>query len=178
MLMERLREKIGYKVGLRLGGLIRDETEETVIHFVTTGYLVKKCSCLNSMFFKNMTHMIIDEVHERTAMGDILCFYSRKLLKKYLDLKVILMSATPDTKLYEQYYELYGRRPFNVGQRRYEIEFISLEDLLYKVQNKNTVGLDQNCVAKNKDFCYDIENCIRLTKNNASGRMVRIFFFP
>lgn len=40
-LMKRLRETLGDKVGMRMGHGIKDETDRTKIHFVTTGYLVR-----------------------------------------------------------------------------------------------------------------------------------------
>ena len=37
----RLRTTLGDKVGMRMGFGIKDETDETVITFVTTGYIVR-----------------------------------------------------------------------------------------------------------------------------------------
>jgi HrpA-like RNA helicase len=47
-----------------MGHGIRDESGDTLISFVTTGYLVRLVAHAPQAF-TNHTHLIIDEVHER-----------------------------------------------------------------------------------------------------------------
>ena len=51
-----------------------------------------------------VTHLVIDEVHERTVDSDILLLLVKKILTKRVDLKVILMSATAQSSLFQEYF--------------------------------------------------------------------------
>ena len=79
-LLRRLRTTLGDKVGMRMGHGIRDETPDTRIHYVTTGYLVRALAH-QPQSFKHSTHLIIDEVHERSVDGDLVCLLARNLLR-------------------------------------------------------------------------------------------------
>ena len=79
-LLRRLRTTLGDKVGMRMGHGIRDETPDTRIHYVTTGYLVRALAH-QPQSFKHCTHLIIDEVHERSVDGDLVCLLNRNLLR-------------------------------------------------------------------------------------------------
>lgn len=79
-LLRRLRTTLGDKVGMRMGHGIKDETKNTKIHYVTTGYLVRALAHQPERFQK-CTHLIIDEVHERSVDGDLVCLLARDLLK-------------------------------------------------------------------------------------------------
>jgi HrpA-like RNA helicase len=60
-LKNRLQEQLGAKVGLRLGQGIKEESAETQLWFVTTGYLVRLLAH-NMKSFEKYTHLVIDEV--------------------------------------------------------------------------------------------------------------------
>lgn len=78
-MMRRLRPSLGYKVGMRMGHGVRDETPETQLVYVTTGYLVKLMAHKPASLGK-CTHIVIDEVHERSVDGDLVCLLARDLL--------------------------------------------------------------------------------------------------
>jgi hypothetical protein len=82
-LLRRLRETLGSKVGMRMGHGIRDDSPDTKIHYVTTGYLVRALAHQPERFLK-CTHLIIDEVHERSVDGDLVCLLARDLLRYFL----------------------------------------------------------------------------------------------
>ncbi|KAJ1557639.1 hypothetical protein HK405_015518, partial [Cladochytrium tenue] len=54
----------------------------------------------------DVTHLILDEVHERDLNTDLLLILARQLLLRRHDLKVILMSATADTHLFARYFNV------------------------------------------------------------------------
>jgi HrpA-like RNA helicase len=56
-----------------------------------------------------ITHIILDEVHEREMNTDYLLIILREALKKREDLKVILMSATIEgnREMFEDYFSRY-----------------------------------------------------------------------
>jgi HrpA-like RNA helicase len=43
---------------------------------------------------QGVSHVVVDEVHERTIDGDFLLILLRRLCKRRSDLRVVLMSAT------------------------------------------------------------------------------------
>lgn len=132
-LMKRLRTTLGDKVGLRMGHGIIDEKDETCITFVTTGYIVRLLANYPEAF-KSHTHLIIDEVHERSVDGDVLCLLARRLLLVHPTIRLILMSATVHTALYKDYFanqgEYYGSMEvLSVGVRRFPVNIMYADDL-------------------------------------------------
>lgn len=73
-------------------------TEDTRILYCTTGVLLERL--IHSHDFGHFTHIILDEVHERSKEIDFLMIVIRKLLAKVTtkrpNVKFILMSATLD----------------------------------------------------------------------------------
>jgi hypothetical protein len=80
-------------VGLRMGHGVKQDHANTQIWFCTAGYLVLIASH-HPEIFKEHTHLIIDEIHERSVDTDLLCYIVRDILKACPHLKLILMSAT------------------------------------------------------------------------------------
>ena len=133
-LMKRLRGVLGSKVGMRMGHGVKDEHDDTDIFFVTTGYIVRLMA-FHPEFFNDHTHLIIDEVHERSIDGDVLCFLARKLLYSHPTIKIILMSATIHTSLYKTYFnngvDYFGDMEcLSVGVRRFPVTIHYLEDIV------------------------------------------------
>ncbi|CAM9128667.1 unnamed protein product, partial [Ectocarpus fasciculatus] len=128
-LMKRLRETLGDEVGLRMGHGVKDESSDTKLFFVTTGYLVRLLA-YRPDHFKSHTHLIIDEVHERSVDGDVLCYLARRLLNSHPTLKLVLMSATMHISLYQDYFASVPSDPIyygdlqclSVGARRFPID--------------------------------------------------------
>ena len=52
-----------------------------------------------------VSHVIVDEVHERSIDSDFLLIVLRELLRKRPGLKLILMSATLNAKLFSDYFQ-------------------------------------------------------------------------
>ena len=51
-----------------------------------------------------MTHIIVDEIHERDRFSDFLLIALRDALSKFRMLRLILMSATIDTNIFTKYF--------------------------------------------------------------------------
>jgi HrpA-like RNA helicase len=80
-----------------------------------------------------ITHIILDEVHEREQNTDYLLIILREALKKREDLKVILMSATMEGNrdIFENYFSRFkpaGR--CDIPSRLYSVEKLYLPDVL------------------------------------------------
>jgi len=104
---------------------------------VTTGYLVRLLAYQPDAF-NSHTHLIIDEVHERSVDSDVLCLLARKLLESNPSIRIILMSATIHTALYKEYFNksdhYYGDMEcLSVGVRRFPVDITFLNDIESKV---------------------------------------------
>lgn len=130
-LAERVRScepDLADKIALRMGhGLKEHETSKTRCWFVTTGYVVRLLAN-HPGWFDSHTHLVIDEVHERSVDTDILCLLCRRLLNTHPTIRLILMSATLVAELYSSYFGS-PHQPIHVGVRRYPIHEYFVEDL-------------------------------------------------
>ncbi|KAG0263893.1 hypothetical protein BG011_007847 [Mortierella polycephala] len=73
-----------------------------ILKFCTTGILLRRLESDKTL--KGVTHLVIDEVHERTLESDFLLIILKKLLPSRPDLKIILMSATVDSVRFSEYF--------------------------------------------------------------------------
>jgi HrpA-like RNA helicase len=51
-----------------------------------------------------VTHILLDEIHERNCFLDFLLIALRDSLAKFRSLRLVLMSATVDTELFTKYF--------------------------------------------------------------------------
>jgi HrpA-like RNA helicase len=52
----------------------------------------------------SVTHVMLDEVHERDRLTDFLLIVLREVISKYRALRIIIMSATLDTERLSTYF--------------------------------------------------------------------------
>ena len=124
-----LGESIGNSVGYRIGGESRPGYN---IDFCTVGYTLQLF--LNSPEeFGNYTHIILDEVHERSAESDMLCLVVRLLAQhRFQQTRLIVMSATLQSDLFARYFAPISRMPVGrvfVGARCFKVTQHFLEEL-------------------------------------------------
>ena len=74
---------------------------DTGILFVTTGVLLRRL--VNGL--GATTHVIVDEVHERSVDTDFLLAILKRVLRTRPDVKLVLMSATMDEGVFAKYFE-------------------------------------------------------------------------
>ncbi|CAL0316400.1 unnamed protein product [Lupinus luteus] len=118
---EKLGESVGYKV--RLEGT---KGRETHLLFCTTGILLRRL--LADRNLKGVTHVIVDEIHERGMNEDFLLIVLKDLLPHRPELKLILMSATLDAELFSSYF---NRAPImNIPGFTYPVKTHFLENIL------------------------------------------------
>ncbi|KAK4280739.1 hypothetical protein QN277_012320 [Acacia crassicarpa] len=94
---EKLGQSVGYKV--RLEGI---KGRDTRLLFCTTGVLLRRL--LVDRNLKGVTHVIVDEIHERGMNEDFLLVVLKDLLPRRPDLRLILMSATLNAELFSSYF--------------------------------------------------------------------------
>jgi ATP-dependent RNA helicase A len=75
---------------------------------------------------RGVSHVVVDEIHERDINTDFLLVLLRDMLKIHKGLKIILMSATIDTTLFSEYF---GQSPvFEIYGRTFPVQEYFLED--------------------------------------------------
>ena len=91
-----------FQVGDLVGYQIRLESStspKTLLTFCTNGVLLRTLmGGLEAL--SSVTHIIVDEIHERDKFSDFLLTVLRDALKKFPNLKLLLMSATLDSELF------------------------------------------------------------------------------
>ncbi|KAL1500164.1 hypothetical protein AB1Y20_012834 [Prymnesium parvum] len=94
-------EPIGATVGYQIR-LESRRSASTRLLFCTTGVLLRKLQGDRSL--RGVSHVLIDEVHERTLESDFLLIILRDVLRERADLRVVLMSATINSSLFAEYF--------------------------------------------------------------------------
>ena len=169
-LARRVCEELGEKKGdigtakSLVGYAIRLESKisnQTRLVYATTGIVMRMLE--GSGDLGNITHLILDEVHERTIDSDFLLIILRKLMARRPALRVILMSATVNAKRFSDYLE--GAPILNVPGRTYPVETRYLEDVIeltgYHDPN-NVATADQFELGDDEDVKQDVDS--RLTR--------------
>ncbi|KAG0702732.1 P-loop containing nucleoside triphosphate hydrolase protein [Suillus ampliporus] len=88
-----------------VGYAIRGETKHsqaTKLLFCTTGIVLRRLGSGDKL--KDVTHIVVDEVHERSVDGDFLLLELKEILAQHPTLKVVLMSATINHETFVKYF--------------------------------------------------------------------------
>lgn len=80
----------------------------------------------------NVTHLVIDEVHELDVKTDFLLRVIKQMLPENTKLKFILMSATLDTDLFSGYFD--DCQTIKMAGRTYDVDELYLSDILIKTK--------------------------------------------
>lgn len=139
-LADRVSDERCTNVGQEVGYIIRGEskvTPQTKITFVTTGVLLRRLQTSGGSSddvvaaLADISHVIIDEVHERSLDTDFLLVLLRDVLRKRQDLKLILMSATLDAGVFEDYFRSDGKvGRVEISGRTFPVEDYYLDDVI------------------------------------------------
>ncbi|KAH6613601.1 P-loop containing nucleoside triphosphate hydrolase protein [Chaetomium sp. MPI-SDFR-AT-0129] len=113
------RSLVGYSIRLE-----SNTARETRLVYATTGIVMRMLEGSNDL--QDITHLVLDEVHERSIDSDFLLIVLKKLLVRRKDLKVVLMSATVDAERFSKYL---GDAPvLTVPGRTFPVRVAYLED--------------------------------------------------
>ncbi|AEO59389.1 hypothetical protein MYCTH_2307634 [Thermothelomyces thermophilus ATCC 42464] len=113
------RSLVGYSIRLE-----SNTARETRLVYATTGIVMRMLEGSNDL--QDITHLVLDEVHERSIDSDFLLIVLKKLLLRRKDLKVVLMSATVDAERFSKY--LGGAPVLTVPGRTFPVRVQFLED--------------------------------------------------
>ena len=124
-------KQVGYHV--RFAEAVANNTQ---IVFSTVGVVLRRIQADPHLL--GVTHIIVDEVHERDSNTDFLLYVLCRLMKQRPDLRVILMSASIDPTLFVRYMSTSAKSVEVVeipGSTRHPIKELFLEDVLTKLSS-------------------------------------------
>jgi ATP-dependent RNA helicase DHX57 len=129
--------KVGEEVGFSIRGESKQKPGTTKITFVTTGVLLRRLQTSGGKpqdvvdALADVSHVVIDEVHERSLDTDFLMVLLRDVLQVRKDLKLILMSATLDAQIFKSYFA--GKMSVSTVEiegRTHPVQDVYLDDIL------------------------------------------------
>ncbi|KAH7880744.1 uncharacterized protein C8R40DRAFT_1033042 [Lentinula edodes] len=145
----RVSNERGEQLGRSVGYVVRFEAKPPEPHgsinFCTIGVFLKMLQNALSQGqgqMDSITHVVVDEVHERDVDTDLLLVVLKRLLDdrkaRNKPLKIILMSATIDPTLFRNYFPDDNNLPapvIEVPGRTFPVQRHFLEDFLQNVSN-------------------------------------------
>eukprot|EP00924_Labyrinthula_sp_SR-Ha-C_P014588 augustus_masked-scaffold_34-processed-gene-2.32-mRNA-1 protein AED:0.32 eAED:0.32 QI:0/-1/0/1/-1/1/1/0/1354 len=142
------QEEVGELIGYRIKGE-KKVSQKTRLCFLTTGVLLRELQV--NPLLRNVSHVIVDEVHERSKDSDFLLLLLKKILYKNKKIKLILMSATVETKTFKDYFPTL--KEISIPGRTFPVTNFFLTDVRKKVgiklddqKQKLGVQIDYNLI--------------------------------
>ncbi|KAL9025571.1 MAG: hypothetical protein Q9196_005634 [Gyalolechia fulgens] len=147
-LADRVSDERCMTVGDEVGYAIRGESKirpgQTRITFVTTGVLLRRLQTAGSRkddvltALADVSHVIVDEIHERSLDSDFLLILLRDVMIQRRDLRVVLMSATLDAAVFDDYF----KHTASVGRchiegRTFPVDDLYLDDVIQTIGYKS-----------------------------------------
>ncbi|XP_061836673.2 3'-5' RNA helicase YTHDC2 isoform X1 [Nerophis lumbriciformis] len=129
---ERVAAEMGERVGHTVGYQIRLQSRvspKTLLTFCTVGVFLRTLMAGN-ICMKTVTHVIVDEVHERDGLTDFLLTKMLDVLQEVPTLKLILSSASLDVDLFLKYFGPWSCPVVHLKGRQFEVNQLFLEDIL------------------------------------------------
>lgn len=141
---ERVASERGEQVGESTGYAIKGESRSsshTRLLFCTVGVLLRRLQSEPAL--NSVSHLIVDEVHERDVLTDFLLVMVRDILKVRRNLKLILMSATLSASKFAQYFARPGHPAIPtlaIPGFSYPVQDYFLEDVIESTRWKPAIG--------------------------------------
>ncbi|XP_057951313.1 DExH-box ATP-dependent RNA helicase DExH1 isoform X2 [Malania oleifera] len=129
----RIASERGESLGGTVGYQIRLEakcTAQTRLLFCTTGVLLRRL--VQDPDLSGVSHLLVDEIHERGLNEDFLLVILRDLLPRRPDLRLILMSATINADLFSKYFG--NALTIHIPGLTFPVVELFLEDVLEKTR--------------------------------------------
>ncbi|KAG2461822.1 DHX9 helicase, partial [Polypterus senegalus] len=129
---ERVSYERGEDVGKSCGYSVRFESvlprPHASVMFCTVGVLLRKLEA----GIRGISHVIVDEIHERDLNTDFLLVVLRDVVKAFPEVRIILMSATIDTTMFREYF--FNCPVIEVFGRTFPVQEYFLEDCIQMTQ--------------------------------------------
>lgn len=120
---ESLGETVGYQIRLE-----SKRSARTRLLFCTTGVLLGQL--VQDPNLHGVSHLLVDEIHERGMNEDFLLIILRDLLPRHPNLRLILMSATINADLFSKYFR--NAPTIHILGLTFPVAELFLEDVLQK----------------------------------------------
>lgn len=150
--------KVGEEVGYAIRGESKQKGGVTKITFVTTGVLLRRLQTSGGTTddivksLADVSHVVIDEVHERSLDTDFLLAILRNVLVQRRDLRLVLMSATLDANLFEQYFKkLCSVGKVEIEGRTYPVQDIYIDEIV------RTTGFGERYDDESSEYSSDYD---------------------
>ncbi|OAV97579.1 hypothetical protein PTTG_09819, partial [Puccinia triticina 1-1 BBBD Race 1] len=152
-LAERVSQELGEptgavgQVGSLVGYNIRLESKTSPtsrLIYATTGVVLRMLE--NGTDLQDITHLILDEIHERSIDSDFLLVALKTILERRPNLRVILMSATVDAEKISNY--MNGCPILKVPGRTFPVTSFFLEDVIELTDYRLDAKSDSPYVAR------------------------------
>ncbi|WP_227674549.1 ATP-dependent RNA helicase HrpA [Psychrobacter jeotgali] len=150
----RIAEELGEQLGNTVSFKVRfneQGTAQSVVKLMTDGILLAELG--HDRFLNKYDTIIIDEAHERSLNIDFIMGYLKKLLPKRPDLKVIITSATLDTKRFSEYFSHYD----NKLKRQVPAPIFNVEGRSFPVEVRYRPLTDEPVTSSDEDSYDDFE---------------------
>uniref|UniRef100_A0A7S1CH90 RNA helicase n=1 Tax=Bicosoecida sp. CB-2014 TaxID=1486930 RepID=A0A7S1CH90_9STRA len=121
---QRVAEEMGTRVGEGVGYTIRFDdttTPRTAVKFATDGMLLREAQVDPTL--KRYSVIMLDEAHERTLSTDVLFAVVKRAMASRPELRVVVMSATLNVKLFAEYF---GAKALSIPGRQHPVEVFYL----------------------------------------------------
>ena len=118
---KRVADEVGCEVGLAVGYAIRFEDctcEATEIKYMTDGVLMRET--LSSRDLDGYACVVMDEAHERSLFTDVLFGILRGVVKRRLDFRLVVTSATMDADKFADFFG--GAATFYIPGRTFKVD--------------------------------------------------------
>lgn len=153
---ERVAYERGEDLGKSCGYSVRFESvlprPHASVLFCTVGVLLRKLEA----GIRGISHVIVDEIHERDINTDFLLVVLRDVVQTYPQVRVILMSATIDTSMFREYF--FSCPIIEVFGRTFTVQEYFLEDCI-QMTNFVPPPMDRKKKDKDEDGGDDDTNC-------------------
>ena len=135
-LATRVASERGTVLGKECGYSVRFDTQfsevDTRLLFCTTGVALVKLRARTGLFGR-LTHLFLDEIHDRDANSDFLLVFCKEMLARKV--KLVLMSATLSIEAFLSYFSDFSCRAVRVQGRSFPVRPFFLEDALRLVHD-------------------------------------------
>lgn len=149
---EQVGGTVGYQVKLNT-----KRSANTRLLFCTTGVLLRRLQ--GDPKLDSFTHVLVDEVHERSVETDFLLLLLREIAPKRSGIRIVLMSATLDAEKFSGYFSSALLRDGKEGS----VPIVSIPG--------RTFPVDQYYLLDAIDLCgYKLKAGDRYAKRSAKGR--------